>query len=335
MVSVLDVARQAGVSAATVSRVLSGGATVAVETRARVMEAVQQLGYRPNAIAQSLRRGRGRTVALVTGDIEQGVYAALAREIQSQLGELDLELMLFDMAHDDDRLMHFIERSSSLGLRGLMLAVPHMIRKDVLDALMRTSAEAGIVTLSVSQRLDHYGIASIAPDDVGGGETAARHLLERKRKAIGFIGRITKSAVGRLRYDGVVNGLAAQGKTLDPSRAWDVTRGYRFEAGYELVSHALKQKIQFDAVVGASDEVALGGIAAAQDFGLRVPDDIAFVGFGGLRWGGYTRPSLTSVCLDVEAIAAAVGDAFRAVENGGKLPILQLVPSPLVVRQST
>ena len=95
MVSVVAVAAHAGVSPATVSRVIAGRVPVAAETRARVLEAVEQLGYRPNEVARSLRAGRGRAVALVTGDIEQGIYAALAKNVQSELEALGLDLLLF------------------------------------------------------------------------------------------------------------------------------------------------------------------------------------------------------------------------------------------------
>src|SRR5215468_7925940 len=88
MVSVVAVASHAGVSPATVSRVLAGRVPVSAETRARVLEAIEQLGYRPNEVARSLRAGRGRSVALVTGDIEQGIYATLAKRVQGELETL-------------------------------------------------------------------------------------------------------------------------------------------------------------------------------------------------------------------------------------------------------
>lgn len=335
MVSVLDVARHAGVSAATVSRVLSGGAAVAEETRARVMQSVQALGYRPNAIAQSLRRGRGRTVALVTGDIEQGIYPALAKAVERTLGDLDLDLMLFDMAHSEERLTHLIERSASLGLRGVLLAAPRLIRAEDLLTLMRLSADAGMLIISVSQRLDDQGIASIVPDDQAAAVQAVQHLLERNREPIAYLGRIASSAVGRLRFDGYRSALTAGNRRFDPDLVWDISRGYRSEAGYETFARVLRQSRHVGAVLAASDEVALGGMAAAHDLGRRVPDDIAFVGFGGLAWGAYTRPSLTTVSHDVDALAAAVGEAFKALLEEREVPLITLVPSKLMVRGST
>ena len=335
MVSVLDVARHAGVSAATVSRVLSGGATVAVETRARVMLSVEALGYRPNAIAQSLRRGRGRTVALVTGDIEQGIYPALAKAIQTTLGEVDLDVMLFDMAHSEERLAHLIERSASLGLRGILLAAPRRIRADNLLKLMRMSAEAGTLIMSVSQRLDQDGIVSIVPDDYAAAVGAVDHLLKRNREPIAYLGRVDTSAVGRVRYDGYRAALMAAKRTISETLRWDIPHGDRSEAGYATMTSVLQKGLRAAAVITASDEVALGAMAAAHDFGLRIPDDIAFVGFGGLRWGAHTRPALTTVSLDVDGLADAVSAAFKALDEEREVPLLTLVPSKLIVRGST
>lgn len=335
MVSVLDVARHAGVSAATVSRVLSGGATVAVETRARVMVSVEALGYRPNAIAQSLRRGRGRTVALVTGDIEQGVYPALAKAIQASLGELDLDVLLFDMAQSEERLAHLIDRSASLGLRGILLAAPRRIREDNLLKLMRMSMEAGTAIISVSQRLDREGIVSVVPDDYDAAAQAVRHLLERKRETIAYLGRIETSAVGRVRFEGYRSALAAAKRKVSDTLAWEIPHGDRSEAGYAVMTEILQKGLRAQAVITASDEVALGAMAAAQDHGLRTPDDIAFVGFGGLRWGAHTRPSLTTVSPDVEGLAEAVVATFKALTEEREVPLLNLVPSKLIVRSST
>ena len=144
MVSVVAVASRAKVSPATVSRVLAGRVPVATETRARVLKAIEQLGYRPNEVARSLRAGRGRSVALVTGDIEQGIYAALAKHVQGELEALGLDLVLFNLGHRQDRLRHFLERAPSLGLRGILLSSPHVMDMEELAPVMSAAAKSGI-----------------------------------------------------------------------------------------------------------------------------------------------------------------------------------------------
>lgn len=334
MVSVVAVASHAGVSPATVSRVLAGRVPVAAETRARVLEAIEQLGYRPNEVARSLRVGRGRAVALVTGDIEQGIYAALAKHIQGELEALGLDLVLFNLGHREDRLRHFLERAPSLGLRGIVLSSPHDMDMAELAPVMQAATASGLVILSVSQDLSGFGIASIVHDDSGGAAAAVSHLLARGRIPVAFVGRIATSAVGRARFEGYRDALLAHGQALDPALVWDISQGYRADAGYQAVTAAMARKLGFHAVLAASDELALGSIAAAADRGFAVPDDVAVIGFGGLGWGTFSRPSMTTVSLDTDVMARAVGEIFAAREDSPPPAGRRLVPTKLVLRQS-
>jgi len=128
--------------------------------------------------------------------------------------------------------------------------------------------------------------------------------------------------------------LLAHGQTLDPALIWDISEGYRADAGYHAASQALAKGLRFRAVLAASDELALGCMAAAADRGLMAPDDVAFVGFGGLGWGVFSRPSMTTVSLDTDAMARAVGEIFDAREEGIAPSGRRVIPTKLVVRQS-
>jgi DNA-binding LacI/PurR family transcriptional regulator len=334
MVSVVAVASHAKVSPATVSRVLAGRVPVATETRARVLKAIEELGYRPNEVARSLRVGRGRSVALVTGDIEQGIYATLAKHVQGELEALGLDLVLFNLGHRQDRLRHFLERAPSLGLRGILLSSPHVMDMEELTPVMSAAAKSGIDILSVSQDLSRYGLPSIIHDDVGGAAAATAHLVARRRTPVAFVGRIASSAIGRARYDGYRKALKEHGQKVDPALVWDISQGYRADAGHQAMSEALAKNLHFRAVVAASDELALGCMAAAADRGFAIPDDMAIVGFGGLAWVGFTRPAMTTVALDAGAIAGAVGDFFKARDSGARLAKRLVIPANLILRQS-
>ena len=331
-IGVLDVARRARVSPATVSRVLNGTTTVSAGTRARVLDAVKILDYQPNYMAQSLRKGRGRSVALVTGDIEQGIYAAIAKHVETAFEKLGLDLLLFDLGHREDRLRRLLDKSVSSGLRGILLAAPHVLSMKDLLPRMEAAAEGGVPVVAISQRLDRYGIPSIVQNDAGGAEAAVDYLRERGMEPVAFLGRIRTSAVGGERYRGYRQGLAKAGIKVDRGLVWDIAAGYRWEAGYKTVRRALKSNVKVRAVLAASDELALGGMAAAIDHGLRIPDDIAFIGFGGLDWGRYTRPALTTVGFDIEALAAGVGELFIGFEEGRAVPPLTLITQKLIAR---
>jgi DNA-binding LacI/PurR family transcriptional regulator len=339
MVSVVAVASHAGVSPATVSRVLAGRVPVAAETRARVLQAIEELGYRPNEVARSLRAGRGRAVALVCGDIEQGINAALAKNVQSELEALGLDLLLFNMGHREERLRHFLERAPSLGLRGVLLTSPHVMGMPMLLPMIEAARTSGVAIVSIGQDFSAHGIASIVHDNAGGAAMAVAHFMAHDLTPIAFMGRIETSAIGRARFEGYRAGLLAHGEVVDPTLVWDTSEGYRTDAGYQAIAMGLTRNLRFRAVLAASDELALGSVAAAADHGLDVPNDLAVVGFGGVAWGTFSRPSLSTVTLDAEATARAVGDLFKALpfksEPAKLAPAgLKTIPTTLVLRQS-
>lgn len=334
MVSVLDVAERANVSSATVSRVLSGSPLVREETRVRVIAAAQALGYQPNSFARNLRTGRGSSVALVTGDIEHGIYPALAKHVQRELEIMGLNLVLFNLGHQEERLRHMLEQAAAMGLRGLFLASADIADMAELQPLLERARSKGVGILSVSQRLERDGIVSIVHDDRAGAEMAVAHLAARGRKAIAFLGRISSSAVGSERAIGYELALREAGIPFDPAFVWDVREGFRGEAGYRTTSAALVRGQRIDAIVAASDELASGAIAAVFDHGLSVPGDVAVTGFGGIGWAGYIRPALSTVSLDVAELARRARLWLQALEADEPHPSLVMIRPALVIRGS-
>lgn len=334
MVSVLDVAEHAKVSSATVSRALNGSSRVTAKTRDRVLSSVQALNYQPNNFARNLRTGRGNSVALVTGDIQHGIYPALAQYTQQRLEILGLDLLLFNLGHQEERLHHLLQTAVPLGLRGILLASADPADMHRLLPYFRQAMDKGIAIVAVSQRLDSFGISSIVHDDRKGAMKAVHHLYQSGHHRIAFLGRIRTSAVGNERYRGYARALEEIGQALDPDLVWDVSDGYRSEAGYKLTQTMLQRGTKADGILTASDELAVGALAAIKDFGLRAPDDIGVVGFGGIEWGRFVRPSLSTVALDVTAMADSVGRWFTELDQpSGNL--LTLIEPQLVVRNSS
>lgn len=330
--TVIDVARRAGVSAATVSRVLAGRNVVAAETRARVLEAVRALSFQPNAFAQGLRSGRGQAVALLVSDIEQTVYSALTKHVQAALEELGLDLLLFNLGHREDRLRGLLERATALRLRGIVIASNDVIPMRELKPLIAGLQGQGVSIVSIGQRLDRFGIPSVVHEETAAAARAAQYLLDSGRTPVAYLSRIKNSATGQERYRGYVAALKGAGVEVDPDLVWDCS--YRYAAGYEAMSRALDRKLVLRALLAASDELALGAMAAALDRGLSVPQDLAIVGFGGIAWGEHVRPALTTLGADPKAISEHVRDVFRGLIEGRAVPLQTVVKRPLLLRQS-
>ena len=337
MATVVDVAQKAGVSPATVSRVLLARDKdkVAPETRLRVLEAVEALGYQPNPMAQGLRMGRGRSVALLVGDIEQGVYSSLTKHLQAALEAIDLELLLFNLGHRQDRLRGLLERAVAMRIRGICIASSDVISIRALNPLLQDLTDAEIPVVSVGQRLDRHGIISVARNDAAGAVQAVQHLAARGHTPIAYLGRVKHSSSGSERFRGYKKGLAQAGIALDKELVWIPDKLYRYEAGYEEMSKALERGVKVRGILAASDELALGAVAAALDRKLRIPEDLAFVGVGGLSWGAHVRPSLTTLAAAPEDIGKKVSEIFRSIEDGEQVPLLSTVAMTLIHRASS
>src|SRR5687767_5766624 len=158
VVTVIDVARQAGVSSATVSRVLNGNTTVTAEMRERVTAAVKRLDFRPNPMAQGLRKGQTNTVALLV-DIAQTHFAELTMQLQAALEENGIDLLLYNLGHSAKRLAEFLVRCVSMRLRGVVVALSDNISRSAAP-LFTNVEESGIRVVSIGQDLTRFGIPS-------------------------------------------------------------------------------------------------------------------------------------------------------------------------------
>lgn len=331
MPNLQDVARHARVSIATVSRVLRGRPLIAPATKERVLASVRELGYAPNPIGQALRAGHVKSVALLMGDIEQGWYAALARDMQLALEKEGLDLLLFNLGHSELRLKEVLERAVSMRLRGVAIATSDQFPVHFLSGSLARLRDAEIPVAAVGRQLDEFGICSISHDDARASRDAVAHLVRNGRTPIGYLSRISTSATGQARYDGYLRGLAEFGLDSDPSLVWDITESYRFKAGYETALRAIRRGAKMKAIIAGSDELALGSMAAARDYGLSVPDELAIVGFGGLEWGAYVRPSLTTL----DASTAPLGKAFcELIKRPAPERESILIPRTLMIRES-
>ncbi len=297
--TVHDVARQAGVSSATVSRALSGEVPVSPKTRARVMAAVDKLGYRLNTVARGLRRGQTDTVALVVGDIKQGHFAEMTKSVQMALEDIGVEVLLFNVGHNQERFAQFVLRASSMHLRAMAIAVSDSISAPVA-ARLQALAAAGTPVIAISQNLTRLGIRSLVHEERAAISRSVDWLLQEGRRRIAYLGRITHSTVGSERYRGYKAALVRAGR-FDEALVFDPA--YRYSGGHDTVLRALDAGLRFDAIQTASDELAAGAMAALRDRKLSVPGDVAVVGIGDIEVSSYLRPALTTWSSQHDTIA--------------------------------
>jgi DNA-binding LacI/PurR family transcriptional regulator len=329
---ILEVARQAGVSSASVSRALSGHPAVSDNMKARVLAAAADLGFHPNQMAQGLRRGRSTTVGLLVGDIEQGVYASLTKEIQAALETLGLDLLLYNLGHSHDRLKNILARSDSLQLHGIIIAASDTFSEDNLAVLSRKAAEQHFPILAIGLSLHEQGIPSIVYDDSEAVMRSVTHLIATRGPGIAYLGRIGGSASGTKRFSGYKAALAAHGIQIDQRLVWDAA--FRYRAGHDSVERALDMGWAFRAIQAGSDELALGAMAALNARGLRIPEDVAIVGIGNIESAAYSSPSLTTHGAAPEAIARLVAERLKEWQSNGIAGEVITLSRPFIRRAS-
>jgi DNA-binding LacI/PurR family transcriptional regulator len=327
--TVLHVARQAGVSAATVSRALNGQVPVSPSTHARVMAAVDMLGYRLNTVARGLRKGQTNTVALLVGDIKQGHFGEMTKSVQMALESIGVELLLFNVGHSQERLAQFVVRASSMQLRAMAIAVSDAISAPVAGHLQALAA-SGTPVIAISQNLTRLGIHSLVHEERAAVTRSVEWLLGQGRKRIAYLGRIMHSAVSSERYRGYKTALVRAGRF---DEALVLQPAYRYAGGHDTVLRALDAGLRFDGIQTASDELAAGAMAALRDRELCVPADVAVIGIGDIEVSSYLRPALTTWSSQHDTIARQL----CAIIDGSteQAPAtLTLFPRELVRRES-
>ncbi|NEA20602.1 LacI family DNA-binding transcriptional regulator, partial [Streptomyces halstedii] len=291
-----DVAALAGVSVRTVSNVVSNTATVAPATRARVVAAVEELGYRPNLAARNLRQGRTGLIGVVVPEIHSPYFGALAGHLIDAAQERGWTVLLERTGGRAELERRLLDGTEGRRVDGMIVS-PWSTSPAELASL------AGGLPLVVLGELEPHGsIDHVALDNVAAARSAARHLAAPGRRRIAAVG--LQSALGHgtaeLRAEGFRQGLAETG--LTPVAEVEVADLHRAE-GARAMRELLALPGRPDAVFCFSDELALGALRVAAEQGVRVPRDVALMGFDDIEDGRFSAPSLTTVAPDREQIA--------------------------------
>nr|WP_240779932.1 LacI family DNA-binding transcriptional regulator [Nonomuraea zeae] len=321
------VAARAGVSRATVSRVVNGEASVSPEVRAAVMQAVRELGYVPNAAARSLVTRRTNAIALVLSVPRQGgdpLTAAVVQYVTSLLegAGKQITLMLADTAESHRRIVSHVEAGLS---DGVVLLPPERA-----DTLAERLSRIGVPVVLLGKP----PIASLVPyvdvDNAGGATTATEHLIARGRRTIGMICGPMDLVAVQDRLAGHREALQRAGMRPLLALADDLTRA----AGKAAAHRLLGDEPSLDAIFAASDQLAIGALQAAREAGRRVPEDLAIVGFDDVDAASATTPALTTVRVPVADQALALARLMLSRLEGRHTTSVVL-PARLVVRDST
>ena len=324
MATIRDVARLAGVSPMTVSRVVNGTGYTSQETRARVERAIAQLGYVPNAVARQLRSKRSHTIALVLTDITNPFFTTIARGVEDEAAGRDFGVMFCNTDESDAEEVDYLQMLIQRQVDGVLL-VPASNSGESLR-LLRAHR---IPVVVLDRRVRSPGVDEVRSDSEAGAYELVHHLVEFGHRRIAMLSgrRTVSTSVDRVA--GYQRGLAEVGVELDSRLV--LYGGYDAEAGFRMAQQVLTLTPPPTAMFAANNFIAFGAMRALREAGLRVPDDLSVVAFDDLPDDWVMEPFMTVVvqpayeigrqaaALLLERLAGAPVGPSRAVVLPGKL----------------
>jgi LacI family transcriptional regulator, galactose operon repressor len=328
-VTLADVASAAGVSLSTASKALNGRGQLREETRERVRAAAQRLGFEPNAVARSLMQGRTYTVGLLTSDSFGRFSIPLLLGVEDGIGAGQMSVFLCDARDDPVRERHYVQNLLARRVDGLIVTGRRTdVRPPIADGKLPVP-----VVYAYTQSASEQDV-SLLPDDAQGARLAVEHLLAIGRRRLAHVTGPSRFRAVLDRLEGARHVMASAGLELPDELV--LTGSWSEAWGYEAAQILLQQGRPVDGVVCGSDQIARGFVDGLRERGVRVPDDVAVVGFD--NWepiAEAARPPLTTVDLGLKRLGEAAAQRLLAMIDGQSLTGVERLPCDLVIRGST
>jgi LacI family transcriptional regulator len=331
-VTLKDVARLAGVHPATASRALNPETRPLVneETGRRVLAAAAQLGYRPNAVARSLRTRRSHTVGVLIPDLNNPLFPPIVRGLEDRLEADGYVALIGNTDGDSTRERRITEQMRARSVDGFVLATAHL-----RNPLFSETAEVGLPVVLMNRIAEDYSLPSVTVDNERGVRMAVAHLVALGHERIGYIAGPQDVSTGLARYRGFQAAMAAAGHEVRPEQV-AFANSFSIEEGYRCTSQLLAAGSACTAVAAGNDMLAIGCYAALDEAGMRCPADISVVGFNNMPFMDMLRPPLTTVAFPHYQVGTQAAQLLIEQLNGDEGPVKVLFLAPeLITRGST
>jgi DNA-binding LacI/PurR family transcriptional regulator len=324
-----DVAREAGVSTATVSHVINDTKYVTDETRQKVQNAIEKLNFYPNAHARTLASGRSNIIGLLVSDISNPFFPELVKSIEAAAFEQGYNLMLFNTNYDAKRAADYVRRLIELKVAGVAL-----MTAELEPALIEELANKHVRVVFNDTGVAGENMSNIVLDYSVGIEEAVRHLVSLGHEKIAHIAGSSRIRSGVIRRDAFVDAMK---RYLPTEKKLLIVEGdFRIESGRMAATEILQSKQLPTAVVVANDMMALGAMQEFKAAGLKIPQDISIVGFDDIAFASLAEPPLTTVCSPrVEIGRRAIEALITTIKIPNQLGVEIRIPTYLITRKST
>lgn len=329
-----DVANLAGVSIKTVSNVINDYPYLRPETKRRVEDAIDALGYRPNLSARGLRSGRTGVISLIIPDLRNAYFAELADEVMLAAEARGLSVIIEQSKGDRDRELSLLTGPRTSLVDGILYSV---LGLEEGDAHLLDRIETPMVLLG--ERIFHGPTDHVTMRNSESTRAATKYLLSMGRKRVVAFGAHRGEVIGSagLRLEGYREALAEEGIRYDEALICEVGGWYRLEGALSM-RKLLASGVHFDGVVAFSDVIALGAMRVMQEAGIRIPEDVAVIGFDDIDETRYTLPTLSTIDPGRAEIARVAVDYLqeRIAAGGASIPPREYFAGfALIQREST
>ncbi len=327
--SMREIAKLAGVSSATVSRVINGSTLVTEETARRIQKIIDDLNFVPNTSAIHLKNGKSNIYGIIIPDLTNPFFTELVKIFEEVLVESGRELLVSNTDFHSTRLQRSIHRMLLRRVDGVAMLASEF-EAAPLESLVRNR----IPVVTADRNHTANGMSDVAVDFAGGMAQIVAHLKDLGHRQIGFIGGSPGLVTSRIRKESFLNAVVKQG--LSSAEGWLVEGNYRIAGGSEAMKAILSQTQIPTAVVTANDLTAIGALRSAHEHGLRIPEDISIAGFDDIEMSGIVYPPLTTLRISRKQYADMLLEALSTADRDLTKPGLQFAgPTELVIREST
>lgn len=324
-----DIAREAGVSTATVSHVINKTKYVSDPTRDRVQKAIKKFNYHPNAHAQMLALGRSKIIGLLVSDISNPFFPEIIKSVEAGVIAGGYNLFLLNTNYETDRTIEYVQRLNQMKVAGIILMISEFDEAIVTEAKRKKTSivfhDLGVVGEKMSKVSLDYAV---------GVDEAVRHLVSLGHTKIAHIAGSHEIHSAGIRRQAFAESMKMHLPNEAESMVYE--GDFRFDGGRQAASQLLKGKMLPTAVIVANDLMALGAMQEFKRAGLRIPQDLSIVGFDDISFASLSEPALTTVCSPrVDIGTRAVEALLLTVDKPHQQGVEISIPTYLIVRNST
>jgi len=328
-VTLRDIAKETGFSVNTASRVLNNKPDVSAETKRTILEAAKKMGYRPNKLARGLRSNKTQTVGVIVADIANPYFSALVKSLQENMRRYDYSIILEDTNEDYKQEEEAIQVMLSERVDGLIISPVQTGRETIIDL-----ERSYLPFVLLGRHFDDLDTDYVTLDDVQGGMLATEHLIDQGHEHIALIDGPLQISSAQGRLKGYRNALKKHGLSI--CEPFLRTGAVTMLDGYRVATELLRVDPKPTAIFAFSDFVALGVMRAVREAGLRIPDDVAIVGYDDVGIAACLTVPLTTVSMPREEMGKrAVEILHEKISRKTDLHYHVKLPTRLVVREST